>query len=107
MCGYNKNASIYAGIDAKRNIILSMIIAGVLSDIAGSGFAASVAGYGFLVLAVMIFDNWKPLNILFAALLFSLFKVVGSYASSISFLPHFENVKMRSIYTRCSCMSSQ
>ena len=59
---------------------------------AGSGFSASVAGYGFLALAVMIFGNWKPLNILGASLFFALFKVIGSYSSAISFLPKFEGV---------------
>jgi ABC-type uncharacterized transport system permease subunit len=30
-CGFNRNASIYAGINAKRNIVLSMVIAGSLA----------------------------------------------------------------------------
>ena len=34
-CGFNKNASTYAGINAKRNIVLSMIIAGGIAGIAG------------------------------------------------------------------------
>jgi simple sugar transport system permease protein len=34
-CGFNRNASIYAGINAKRNIVLSMVIAGALSGLGG------------------------------------------------------------------------
>jgi simple sugar transport system permease protein len=60
---------------------------------AGSTFQSSVAGYGFLALAVMIFGNWKPWNILGASLFFALFKIIGSYSSSLPFLPSFENVK--------------
>ena len=59
---------------------------------AGSTFQSSVAGYGFLALAVMIFGNWKPLNILGASLFFALFKIIGSYSSSIPFLPSFSNL---------------
>jgi simple sugar transport system permease protein len=56
-------------------------------------FSSTVCGYGFLALAVMIFGNWKPLNILGASLFFALFKVVGNYAGSIPFLPSFKGVK--------------
>ena len=42
-----------------------------------------VAGFGFLALAVMIFGNWKPLNIAGASLLFGLFKCVAASYSSI------------------------
>ena len=60
---------------------------------AGSGFQSTVAGYGFLALAVMIFGNWKPLNILGASLFFAFFKILASYSDMIPFLPKFENVK--------------
>jgi len=100
-CGEHPQAADSVGINVYRMRYAGTMISGFLAGIgglaftiaAGSGFVATVAGYGFLALAVMIFGNWKPLNILFAALFFSLFKVIGSYASSIAFLPHFENIK--------------
>ena len=74
-CGFNSSASKYAGINEKRNIILSMVIAGALAGLGGlvfviptsTNFNATVYGYGFLALAVMIFGQWKPLRVLFAA----------------------------------------
>ena len=66
-------------------------ISGALAGMGGFVYALTttnctangdVAGFGFLALAVMIFGNWKPLNIAGAALLFGLFKcVAASYAS--------------------------
>jgi simple sugar transport system permease protein len=35
-CGYNRNASVYAGINAKRKIVLSpLVIAGAFSGLGG------------------------------------------------------------------------
>ena len=42
-----------------------------------------MAGFGFLALAVMIFGNWKPLNVAGAATLFGLFKCVAASYSSL------------------------
>ena len=42
-----------------------------------------MAGFGFLALAVMIFGNWKPLNIAGASLLFGLFKCIAAAYASI------------------------
>ncbi|MEA4999690.1 MAG: ABC transporter permease [Candidatus Limiplasma sp.] len=100
-CGEHPQAADSVGINVYRMRYLGVAISGFLGGIgglaftvaAGSGFQSSVAGYGFLALAVMIFGNWKPLNILGASLFFALFKIIGSYAGSIPFLPKFEGIK--------------
>ena len=99
-CGEHPQAADSVGINVYKMRYAGVMISGALAGIgglaftvaAGSGFSSSVAGYGFLGLAVMIFGNWKPLNILGASLFFALFKVIGSYSSAISFLPKFEGV---------------
>ncbi len=102
-CGEHPQAADSVGINVYRMRYSGVIISGILGGIgglaytlaAGSGFQASVAGYGFLALAVMIFGNWKPLNILGASLFFAFFKILGSYSASIPFLPSFEKVASR------------
>ena len=67
--------------------------------VTGTSFAADVGGYGFLALAVMIFGNWKPLQIFFCSIFFALFKVVGTYYTLIPILPNFKGVeKVSNIY---------
>ena len=100
-CGEHPQAADSVGINVYRMRYAGVFISGVLGGIgglaytvaAGSTFQSSVAGYGFLALAVMIFGNWKPWNILGASLFFALFKILGSYSGSIPFLPEFENIK--------------
>lgn len=100
-CGEHPQAADSVGISVYKMRYAGVFISGLLGGIgglaytvaAGSGFQSSVSGYGFLALAVMIFGNWKPLNILGASLFFALFKIIGSYSGSIPFLPTFENVK--------------
>lgn len=100
-CGEHPQAADSVGINVYRMRYLGVLISGILAGIgglaytlaAGSGFQSTVAGYGFLALAVMIFGNWKPLNILGASLFFALFKIVGSYSGSIPFLPKFANIR--------------
>jgi ABC-type uncharacterized transport system permease subunit len=77
------------------------MIGGFLAGIGGMAymlivsinFAGSVAGYGFLALAVMIFGNWKPWRIVMAALFFSLFQTASFMYDSISWLPQFSNIQ--------------
>ena len=100
-CGEHPAAADSVGINVYRTRYAGVIISGILGGIgglaftiaAGSGFQSTVAGYGFLALAVMIFGNWNPIRIFGAALFFALFKVIGSYASIIPFLPSLSNIK--------------
>ena len=100
-CGEHPQAADSVGINVYRMRYAGVFISGLLGGIgglaytlaAGSAFQSTVAGYGFLALAVMIFGNWKPLNILGASLFFALFKILGSYSGSIPFLPKFESIK--------------
>jgi len=85
-------------------------ISGFLAGIGGfafvmassnSTFTADVAGYGFLALAVMIFGNWKPIRILFAALFFSFFKTISALAVDAqlaSFFPTFNLQSPENLY---------
>lgn len=100
-CGEHPQAADSVGINVYRMRYAGVAISGFLGGIgglaytvaAGSAFQSTVMGYGFLALAVMIFGNWKPLNILGAALFFALFKVISSMSASIPFLPSFPNIK--------------
>lgn len=90
-CGENPQAADSLGINVYRMRYAGTSISGALAGIGGFVYALTtancastgdVAGFGFLALAVMIFGNWKPLNIAGAALLFGLFKcIAASYAS--------------------------
>ncbi len=104
-CGENPAAADSVGINVYRIRYTGVKISGALAGIgglaftlaAGSGFASTVAGYGFLALAVMIFGNWQPVKIVLAALLFAFFKSLSGMSGSIPFLPSFSNVK-ESVY---------
>ena len=94
-CGEHPQAADSVGINVYKMRYSGVMISGILAGVgglafalaAGGAFASTVAGYGFLALAVMIFGNWKPFNILGASLFFALFKVFGAYAGSLAFIP--------------------
>ena len=90
-CGEHPQAADSVGINVYKMRYAGVLISGFLGGIgglaytvaAGSGFNSDVGGYGFLALAVMIFGNWKPLNIAGASLLFGLFKCIAAAYSSL------------------------
>lgn len=86
-CGSNRDASIYAGINAKRSIVLSMVIAGALSGIGGgiyylSGTAQyviekSLLGMGFNGIPVALLASSQPIATIFSAMFISYIQVGG------------------------------
>ena len=90
-CGENPQAADSLGINVVKMRYAGVTISGALAGMGGFVYALTtancastgdVAGFGFLALAVMIFGNWKPLNIACAAMLFGLFKcIAAAYAS--------------------------
>ena len=86
-CGYNRNASEYAGINAKRSIVFSMVIAGALSGIggglyylAGTGqysLLKSLVTMGFNGIPVALLASSNPVGTIFSALFISYIQVGG------------------------------
>ena len=91
-CGENPQAAASLGINVFKMRYAGVTISGALAGMGGFVYSMTtqncsangdVAGFGFLALAVMIFGNWKPLNIAFASLLFGLLKCVAASYSSL------------------------
>ncbi|HRV73124.1 MAG TPA: ABC transporter permease [Eubacteriales bacterium] len=86
-CGYNRFASIYAGINAKSNIVLSMVIAGALAGIGGGlyylagtadyNIQKALLGMGFNGIAVALLGSSNPIGIIFSSLFISYIQVGG------------------------------
>ena len=93
-CGEHPQAADSVGIKVYRMRYIGVMISGALAGMGGLVFViptavtfdATVAGYGFLALAVLIFGQWKPGRILFAAFFFGFMKTISVAYTSISFL---------------------
>lgn len=87
-CGEHPQAADSVGINVYKMRYAGVLISGALGGLGGlvyitAGvsewkFENGVAGFGFLALAVMIFGQWKPVNIGLAALLFGLFRALSN-----------------------------
>ena len=93
-CGEHPQAADSVGINVYKIRYFGVAISGALAGIGGlvfviptsTNFNATVAGYGFLALAVLIFGQWKPIRILYAAFFFGLMKTLASAYSGIPIL---------------------
>ena len=95
-CGEHPQAADSVGINVYKMRWAGVLISGMLGGIGGivyitAGvsewkFEVGVAGFGFLALAVMIFGQWKPINIGLAALLFGFFRALSNVYSGFDFL---------------------
>ena len=95
-CGEHPQAADSVGINVYKMRYAGVLISGALGGLGGlvyitAGvsewkFENGVAGFGFLALAVMIFGQWKPVNIGLAALLFGLFRALSNVYTGFNLL---------------------
>lgn len=93
-CGEHPQAADSVGINVYKIRYAGVIISGALGGIGGlvfvvptsTNFNASVAGYGFLALAVLIFGQWRSSRILGAAFFFGIMKTLASTYSGIPWM---------------------
>lgn len=106
--GFNKHASEYAGMKGKRNIIITMTIAGGLAGIGGafailapSAIAGSsmtyepinvIAANGFNGIAVALLGNSHPIGIIFSSIFISHIQRGGTLASLVGYKPEIIDV---------------
>lgn len=96
--GFNRDASKYAGINEKKSIIYSMLIAGALAGLAGgilylagSGkhieIVDVIAAEGFTGISVALLGLSNPIGILFSALFIAYIMQGGFYLQLYNFSP--------------------
>lgn len=96
--GQNKYAAEYAGMNAKKNIVRSMLISGALAGLAGVMEGLGQFGnvflqkgvsleIGFTGMAVSLLALDHPIGIIFSAFLFGIFKAGGTPMSSATDIP--------------------
>ncbi len=103
-CGFNRNASKYAGINEKRSIVLSMVIAGALSGLGGgllylSGASGRhikavdvLAAEGFNGIPVALLGLSNPIGIIFSAIFISYITLGGNYLQTLDFVPEIIDI---------------
>ena len=90
-CGANKHASKYAGMNEKKNIILSMLIAGGLAGMGGAlyhlnsgielqygSIYANLPDYGFNGIPAALLANCNPIGVIFSATFLRYISASGS-----------------------------
>ena len=90
-CGHNKEAARYAGINEKKNIVLSMTIAGALAGLGAGLFylsgskeweplvSTALPAAGFNGISVALLASSNPLGCIFSALFISHITVGGGF----------------------------
>lgn len=106
--GYNKEACNYAGMNGKRNVIVTMIIAGALSGLGGAfailapttmiGSSVTyepinvIAANGFNGIAVALLGNSSPLGIIFSSVFISYIQRGGTLSALYGFKPEIIDI---------------
>ena len=103
-CGFNRNASKYAGINEKRSILMSMVIAGMLSGLAGAvmylakadGLHIDVvevlAPQGFNGIPVALLGLSNPIGIIFSGIFIAHLEQGGYYLQKLNYMPEIIDI---------------
>ena len=102
-CGKNSESSRYAGINEKRNIILSMVISGALIGLGGALMYLSPAGKYLQVVDVLAAEGFNgipvallamnhPIGIVFTAIFIAYLQVSGFYMQTYRFSPEIVDI---------------
>lgn len=105
-CGEHPHAADSVGINVHKMRYIGVSLSGILGGIGGFFYSVGVmdgnvnghtgvAGFGFLALAVMIFGQWRPIKIFFAAIFFAFLRTV---AYSVSLIPFLNNLGIDQTY---------
>lgn len=79
--GENPDAADSLGVNVARIRYFTIILGGILSGIAGASLSIALlnvfqqnmtSGLGFIAVALVYFGGWKPVGVLWGALLFSM-----------------------------------
>ncbi len=108
MCGSNRDASRYAGVNEKKNIILAIVISGALiglggglTYLAGAGKHIEVvdilAAEGFNGIPVALLALNNPIGVLFTSIFIAYITVAGFYMQSYGFVPEIIDIIISSI----------
>ena len=103
-CGCNKNAARYAGINEKRSIILSMIIAGALAGFGAGlyylsnaaqwipGDSTALPSEGFDGISVALLSSSDPIAAIFSAIFISHISTGGGFMNASLFPPEIADI---------------
>lgn len=94
--GYNRDASRYAGINEKKSIVLSMVIAGAIAGLAGACLYLAgtgkhieivdvIADEGFTGISVALLGLCHPIGVLFAGIFIAYLTAGGFYLQLFEF----------------------
>ena len=115
-CGYSKTAAKYAGINEKRNIILSMTIAGALAGLGGALYCLSgsvqwnpqdstaLPAVGFNGISVALLASSHPIGSIFSALFISHITIGGTKMDQSIFPKEVASIISGVIIYLCSFM---
>lgn len=113
-CGFNKDAAKYAGINEKRNIVLSMTISGALAGV-GAGLyylsgaaewnpqvATALPAIGFNGIPVALLALSNPIGVVFAAIFVAHISVGGAYLPTKFYQPEIADLIVAVIIYLCA-----